>query len=672
MAQSAQGEKRTDRRGIRWWWREPYAKHVCPITLEPLRKLLKPPFSLPADASAPPQFAARDGNGWFDAHMLACYFVSSSHFAHPVSRRPISREECTLLDEHLVANGLGEHGVAQAFDERDAPAAGRLARLRREAEQVMRTLFIAVSDASGSMGASHRARRGPPAVSASTAVTTDGGLTIVDDDARPSHATNTSYEPEPVATTPFPPLPAAQARPAPQRPSPLRVVAERMPKEQPVAMGVPPDAERARRTLLADAFGRDARGGSSFAASAATRFSPRALALARARPELIAVMEAALDQLLQPGSAQRAALPPMPKAQRDVACELARTYSVATIERDAEPRRHVLLLRTDHSEWPGVRLSDAAVGRGQAPAVRLSQRAPAAKSGTTRCEEVREESDGVDDTTAAQPEETDDVAEPVGTPADGDAASDRSLAPWRGRSALLRQLAADDARLALSPGAEAAALRATAMGGHTHRTRLLRMDAHGSGALAQPLTWDALRRLIWSAASEASAIERMQARGLSDGACATALAVAGGVDEHTRLAACSEWLLQQCERLCCEREKLQCAPVDAANPWGLDGSWQEGALAPIPESSGENSAGDGAVAHSAPLEAAAADSAVAVAAFELASALLPRDFLERQHRRWRKDQARRGVRDLAMLAQQLAAAERERPGATLSAAAPTA
>ena len=338
----------------RWWTRPPFSTAICPISLEPLRVLCHPPFCLLANTERPQPCSASD---FFDPTVLAAYFVASQRFDHPVSRRALGREEIVSLDEHLVGNDLGEaKRVTAVFDlhqeSRDASGpAGvlRLAHFRAEAEQIMQSLFEQRRD--------RRLSSGSTAAETILPTRTDGNLTIIDDDAP-------TVEPasDDSASDDFPELPTARLPAQPHqiatsvRPRPTASLVSTM-------AGLSTrdsEAKTARCSLLADAFERDASGPSTFAASAASRFSPKAVALARARPQLIASVEDRLDGLLDESvhADQRELLPPMTKAEREVVHEMARSCKVATIELEPEPRRCVVLLRTDRSEWPAARLSD--------------------------------------------------------------------------------------------------------------------------------------------------------------------------------------------------------------------------------------------------------------------------------------------------------------------------
>lgn len=76
------------------WWRK--LDEDDPISLEPLRELPYPPFELTFQTSTLIKPAAN----YFDGKVLAYYIVSTANFANPLSRDPLSREDCRRLDEY--------------------------------------------------------------------------------------------------------------------------------------------------------------------------------------------------------------------------------------------------------------------------------------------------------------------------------------------------------------------------------------------------------------------------------------------------------------------------------------------------------------------------------------------------------------------------------------------
>ncbi|KAL1530891.1 hypothetical protein AB1Y20_001782 [Prymnesium parvum] len=358
-AESPPAAARGDGKGKRWWMVPPYSTMTDTITLEPLYKLRQPPFELKADPTLPHGTAS----DWFDGRVLAAYLVSSGNYTHPASRREITREECEALDAWLVAYGQGEAGVVHAYEHRHDPApepGGRLASLREEARLLFQSLF------SGQRAPSARA----PAPAAERAISTEANLVIIDDNLLPSHATTAPPPlPLPPAREPFPSLP-------PPAPPIARAPAPRPPPRPPPPPPPPPPpadvAASERRAVLRDAFGKQEGAPSSFAADAARAFTADALGLARRQPAWVAALEARLDAFLS-SERRRESLPPMTRVERQVVHELAKMYCIATAAYGNEPSRHVDLFRTDHSGWPGQRLSDAA----KAPAAAASA-APAA------------------------------------------------------------------------------------------------------------------------------------------------------------------------------------------------------------------------------------------------------------------------------------------------------
>jgi hypothetical protein len=105
------------RRGARRggeWWRGLDGDDV--ISLEPLCELAYEPFSLPAGGSEAPGGARVDAYNYFDGKILSRYLISSGNFVHPVSRRPLSRDECERLDSYMQLHSLGNACVTHVFD----------------------------------------------------------------------------------------------------------------------------------------------------------------------------------------------------------------------------------------------------------------------------------------------------------------------------------------------------------------------------------------------------------------------------------------------------------------------------------------------------------------------------------------------------------------------------
>ena len=43
---------------------------------------------------------------FFDGAVLATYLVSTATFCNPMTRTPLTRDDCRALDEYLLENGL--------------------------------------------------------------------------------------------------------------------------------------------------------------------------------------------------------------------------------------------------------------------------------------------------------------------------------------------------------------------------------------------------------------------------------------------------------------------------------------------------------------------------------------------------------------------------------------
>ena len=136
--------------------------------------------------------ASVDAYNYFDGKILSHYLISSGNFSHPVSRRPLSRNECEALDEYMSRHKLGDAGVTHVFDlKSDTSDKSRhhLEALQREASDILQSLFSSTSTSlrpylpsasqggGGQVGAqvSGLAGSGVPLLG-------DGGWTIIDDD----------------------------------------------------------------------------------------------------------------------------------------------------------------------------------------------------------------------------------------------------------------------------------------------------------------------------------------------------------------------------------------------------------------------------------------------------------------------------------------------------------
>ena len=87
-----------------YWWRR--LTDVDPISLEPLRQLKVAPFDLTVDGTR---------SSFFDGKILATYLVSTGQFAHPISRRELTRDDALRLDEHLRSTRTGKPCVCLIY-----------------------------------------------------------------------------------------------------------------------------------------------------------------------------------------------------------------------------------------------------------------------------------------------------------------------------------------------------------------------------------------------------------------------------------------------------------------------------------------------------------------------------------------------------------------------------
>jgi hypothetical protein len=395
------------------WWKSLGDEEVDPITLEPLSTLSYAPFTLPLSDT-------KDAR--FDGGALAQYLVTCRNFVNPLSRAAISREQCQELDAYLKRHRLGPPRVTMEFDEAKAAleaaaqantAEALLAQRLATAEALLRSFYTHTRT-------SRDARRQDThaAASASPAFQSEGGLTVMDDDAgmrgfsrtdavavlesRPRGAVLTAHVPPPRVEH-FPALPppaAAQAvRPAPARtqgttddaqrtrpswwalaaPSAPKVATAQPPASGPSAAGRAgqsgDDAREQRRKQLAAAFGvsNPESRPSTFAASSAEAFTPETLALARAEPEFVAEVERRFEEALRLNTNRRVSLPPMPRSKRRLVHEVGAQWHVATHAYGEGAGRHIdLFLIPGLSGFPNRHLSDAA---------KLSPEAAAAAAG---------------------------------------------------------------------------------------------------------------------------------------------------------------------------------------------------------------------------------------------------------------------------------------------------
>lgn len=97
------------------WWTS--LTDECPITLEPLSELPYPPFVL---SSKEKKCAAAPGaQYYFDGLALATYIISQGNFANPLTRSPLTYEDCVRLDEYLH-----EHIYQQSREQLDSTIFG--------------------------------------------------------------------------------------------------------------------------------------------------------------------------------------------------------------------------------------------------------------------------------------------------------------------------------------------------------------------------------------------------------------------------------------------------------------------------------------------------------------------------------------------------------------------
>jgi hypothetical protein len=402
---------------ISTWWAVQLADTLDPITLDPLGELPYPPFELRANVDA----QARSSD-YFDGRALAMYLVARHHFVHPISRRPISRNECVALDAHLkrnrVCSGISE--TVRHFDAQrlrvEQPGAAQsedieLARAE-QAEALRRRLFVharapappsstsrerVVARNVGPTRSARAAARAAAAAAASgAAVERSGGLAIFDDDQLPSHAPSLHHTPvisladfgdwptsgihRPVsfpalstAGAVFPALPSEGA-PRPllagrTLPPELVAAAERRADEKRAAAARAAEAAAAARlhARATKAAARAQRAAelsseahSALVSVAAAQFSVAALQLPTTAPELAAELEETFDLFVAAPHERRRALRPMPKHHRRLVHELAHLYHIGTLAAGVEPKRFINLLRTERTGWPECTLLEAA------------------------------------------------------------------------------------------------------------------------------------------------------------------------------------------------------------------------------------------------------------------------------------------------------------------------
>ncbi|KAL3785258.1 hypothetical protein HJC23_002713 [Cyclotella cryptica] len=88
------------------WWHS--LSDECPITLEPLSDLPYPPFLLystndndSVTESTVSKTTVSKTQYYFDGLALATYVISQGNFANPLTRKPLSYDDCVRLDDYL-------------------------------------------------------------------------------------------------------------------------------------------------------------------------------------------------------------------------------------------------------------------------------------------------------------------------------------------------------------------------------------------------------------------------------------------------------------------------------------------------------------------------------------------------------------------------------------------
>ena len=143
---------------------------------------------------------------FFDGAVLATYLVSTATFCNPMTRTPLTRDDCRALDEYLLENGLRaglkDVLVTHAYDLLEMTRKGQdvgamISRSQREATTVLNSLF----------GFS---RYEPPPDSANTANYVDSYVVRGDNNGQGGATLGEAVaqeEPEPTQVAP-PPAPA--------------------------------------------------------------------------------------------------------------------------------------------------------------------------------------------------------------------------------------------------------------------------------------------------------------------------------------------------------------------------------------------------------------------------------------------------------------------------------
>lgn len=128
------------------WWQTLDETIVDPISLDPIRDLLYPPFEIISSHTNEDGEAAQVKH-YFDGQFLAHYIVSTANFIDPINRAALDHATCVRLDQYLKEHRLPSAGVEMSFrilESADAAAASKsnssqggnatqAQRLRREA-----------------------------------------------------------------------------------------------------------------------------------------------------------------------------------------------------------------------------------------------------------------------------------------------------------------------------------------------------------------------------------------------------------------------------------------------------------------------------------------------------------------------------------------------------------
>jgi len=87
------------------WWTN--LTEECPITLEPLSSLKYPPYALVDTIDG------KRHETYFDGLALATYIISQGNFTNPLTRVPLTYDDCVCLDYHLNEH-IFQRGNSQA------------------------------------------------------------------------------------------------------------------------------------------------------------------------------------------------------------------------------------------------------------------------------------------------------------------------------------------------------------------------------------------------------------------------------------------------------------------------------------------------------------------------------------------------------------------------------